>query len=486
MRVQTLKNINRKQVIMRYNIVGNRTFIIGILLLMIGSLQAELLPYPLDTINGQIFYRYEVEKSIGLYRISKNFGVSQDEILRWNPNLNETGLRYGETVLLIPVKDAVIPEQKEEKRLEEKKEEAVAPIIESKSAAPVEVILPTMVAETPAADTVQTDTLAVATGKTRHIALLLPLQAKAMQRDQQMDRFFDFYQGVLLATYELQSQEHPYALHVFDIGKSQSEVKKLIDNNQLRDMDAVIGPAYPAQVLMVSDWCIRDSVPVLIPFIDKVIDIERNPMLLQFNSSEQTEVEAMMAYLHGIEDSVNCVLVEAAKEDIPGGIRVLRDSIMQSGIPYTTTTLRQILNDSLSLSLREGKENILLFNTQKYTNVHFLMPRIRTAAERYKVTLLSQYSWQDENIGIPQLFTSDFYVEDEVAEQRYEQLFTRFFHNTHAGDLPRYDILGYDLMHELMAWMDGEEYRGVQSEVKFVHVAENGGWKNTNVYIIRK
>ena len=194
----------------------------------------------------------------------------------------------------------------------------------------------------------------------------------------------------------------------------------------------------------------------------------------------------MMAYLHGIEDSVNCVLVEAAKEDIPGGIRVRRDSIMQSGIPYTTTTLRQILNDSLSLSLREGKENILLFNTQKYTNVHFLMPRIRTAAERYKVTLLSQYSWQDENIGIPQLFTSDFYVEDEVAEQRYEQLFTRFFHNTHAGDLPRYDILGYDLMHELMAWMDGEEYRGVQSEVKFVHVAENGGWKNTNVYIIRK
>ena len=47
----------------------------------------ELLPYPIDTINGQAVYRYEVEKSIGLYRISVNFSVSQEDIIRWNPEL---------------------------------------------------------------------------------------------------------------------------------------------------------------------------------------------------------------------------------------------------------------------------------------------------------------------------------------------------------------------------------------------------------------
>ena len=67
----------------------------------------ELLNYPLDTIDGEEVYRYEVERSIGLYRIGVNFGVSQSEIIRLNPQLRERGLHYGET-LLIPTKRPVV------------------------------------------------------------------------------------------------------------------------------------------------------------------------------------------------------------------------------------------------------------------------------------------------------------------------------------------------------------------------------------------
>ena len=82
----------------------------------------ELLPYPIDTINGQAVYRYEVEKSIGLYRISVNFSVSQEDIIRWNPELKERGLHYGETIYIpvagktvAPVKHSVEPAVKVEK-----------------------------------------------------------------------------------------------------------------------------------------------------------------------------------------------------------------------------------------------------------------------------------------------------------------------------------------------------------------------------------
>ena len=61
----------------------------------------ELLDYPLDTVNGEEVYKYDVEKSIGLYRIGVNFNVPQSEIIRLNPQLNEHGVRYGE-ILLIP------------------------------------------------------------------------------------------------------------------------------------------------------------------------------------------------------------------------------------------------------------------------------------------------------------------------------------------------------------------------------------------------
>ena len=70
-----------------------RKFIIVILAsLVLPAAAEELLNYPLDTVNGEEVYRYQVEKSIGLYRIGVNFNVSQSEIIRLNPQLRERGL----------------------------------------------------------------------------------------------------------------------------------------------------------------------------------------------------------------------------------------------------------------------------------------------------------------------------------------------------------------------------------------------------------
>ena len=69
-------------------------------------------PYPMDTIDGKIYYRYTVERSVGLYRISKNFGVSQEEILRANPQLQQQGLRY-EEVILIPAGEVEVKVEKQ-------------------------------------------------------------------------------------------------------------------------------------------------------------------------------------------------------------------------------------------------------------------------------------------------------------------------------------------------------------------------------------
>ena len=82
------------------------TYIIALLTLVVWAMPArgQQLDYPLDTIDGQIYYRYTVERSIGLYRISLNFGVTQEEILKANPHRQTQGLRF-EEVILIPAKN---------------------------------------------------------------------------------------------------------------------------------------------------------------------------------------------------------------------------------------------------------------------------------------------------------------------------------------------------------------------------------------------
>ena len=97
------------------------TYIIALLTLVVWAMPArgQQLDYPLDTIDGQIYYRYTVERSIGLYRISLNFGVTQEEILKANPHLQTQGLRF-EEVILIPAKNLSMEkpaqERKEKKR----------------------------------------------------------------------------------------------------------------------------------------------------------------------------------------------------------------------------------------------------------------------------------------------------------------------------------------------------------------------------------
>ena len=71
--------------------------------------QGEVLNYPLDTIDGQVYYRYTVERSVGLYRISVKFGVTQEQILKANPHLQKQGLRF-EEVILIPTKHNTTPQ----------------------------------------------------------------------------------------------------------------------------------------------------------------------------------------------------------------------------------------------------------------------------------------------------------------------------------------------------------------------------------------
>ena len=88
-------------------------YIAALLLAALGMQAQELLNYPLDTVNGEEMYRYQVEKSIGLYRVGVNFNVPQAEIIRCNPQLRERGLHYGE-ILLIPTGRPVIIETKPE------------------------------------------------------------------------------------------------------------------------------------------------------------------------------------------------------------------------------------------------------------------------------------------------------------------------------------------------------------------------------------
>ena len=455
-------------------------FILAAAFALINAEAQELLNYPLDTIDGEEVYRYEVERSIGLYRIGVNFGVSQSEIIRLNPQLRERGLHYGET-LLIPTKRPVVKETKAK---------VVQTII-------TETRIETANADKPQAEPHPTDTVITGlrdtvitkedsvlpnTRKVIELALLLPFESRLIKRSVNAERMMEFYQGALLALRDLQNDSTLYRLRVYDTERSERRVNALCDSTELDSVQGILGPVYPIQIEIVAKWCEKHQVPLMLPFSDEM-NLQGYPYVYQFNSPDKDEAKALAQWIANREDR-HCVFVETHESDLAPSIRLLRQELKAQNIPYSTLALRDLMNDSVSYAIDQFRENIFILHSDRYHQVRMALPHIAQIAVRK--LLVSQYSWQKENIDMPQVYTSKFASDTDLTE--YDQQWQETYKNQHVSEMPRYDLLGYDLMREMIRLIrkDEHQHTSLQSPVVWESSSEQDGWQNTYIHIVEK
>lgn len=453
-----------------------KLFILAIALswMGLGFAQNPNLDYPTDTIGGVIVYRYPVDRSIGIYRVSVNFGVSQSMVIEWNPFLKDRGLQFGDT-LFIPSGRTVVAQ--------------TAPVVEPAPATPT--VEPTSVVpvadSTPAASVVPVDSTPIVQTPLEgamNIALLLPLQAQVTKRTETMDRFVDFYEGCLIALQMEQDSLHPVNLYTFDVGKGQADIEQLVLEGKLDSMNAIIGPAYPQQVMVIDSLVKERHIPTLIPFTDNVPTLVQNPSLIRFNATAEQEADSVLDYIANAGDSVNFVLVEGREADIPQNIRYIREGIINRGLPYTVTTLHNIMADSLFLSLKDNVKNIILFNTEKFNNLQIILPHLTTGKQGHQLYLYSHYAWKKEQIVLPQIYATIFASDSVSSKFDYEQAYKLYFDHSRASNNPRFDLLGYDLTRQFLAYLRNQPLPyGLQSDLRLVQEGE-GGLINTHITIV--
>lgn len=441
--------------------------------LVVTTLQAQQLSCPVDTIDGKPYYKYTVEKGVGLYRVSKIFGVSQEQILKANPSINSLGLVYGNTIL-IPISTS----SSQEKVVHKQKRQAVSNVLAEQK--PVDVELEEV-------DSVQQleDTL--------RLAIMLPLHANAIKRNATMERFVEFYMGSLIAINENQKGGQKIELYTYDVEKTSEKTKEILCDTTWHKVDAIIGPAYMQQVQEAISFTRRDSTWLLVPFVSTLTDEHSHPYVFQFNPSSQAESMVLAEYLASQEDTVNCVLIQPREgETVPASVQDVHAALQQYNIPTTTTTIRDILVDSLSMALMEDRENIIIFNTEKYSNLSALMPHLLSLVGMYKITLYSRYSWQSENILLPQIYTSVFHG-DSISSEQYDMMYEEYFETLPSSQYPRYDLLGYDLTKHFLKLIQNpdtntlqEPWDGVQSSIQYMPSSTHQGYENKKISVIRK
>ena len=549
------------------------------------SLFAQTESWPKDTVDGVVVYRYTVQKSEGLYRISKNFNVSQEELVTLNPKLQKEGLKFGQ-VILIPVKDApqsadssyvkhvIAPKEtlyaiskrygvsvaelqaanpvvsknmpigatlliplraSQAASPQPQAEESPAlPVPQPQAAASLALPVPQPQAETPKiaaeapkeeavalpAPELQTDSPAEAQSDSADVripvlsldssmvsalplrlAYLLPLQTNASRRDGQMDRFIDFYEGALLAIYEAQACGQRFEIFTYDVQKSDSVIQQVLKRGEMQNMDAIIGPAYPAQVSHAALFAKHNRIPCIIPFTNKVSGLEHNPYLVQFNPNAQQEAETAVRLLAAQKDSLQLVFVDPQASDVSAFVSMLREKVLAAGFATADISLQTIINDSLTSVLRQDKMNILVFNTDKYSSVSSVLNQVANQKKGHSLALFGRYSWQQEKCPIEMVYVSIFHEPNADLLASYEALYQQYFGHALSSLHPRYDLLGYDLTkatirHLLLSQQAisdqdkqkvfAEEYHGLQSDIHYEKVSEDGGLENQCIKLVWK
>lgn len=422
------------------------------------------------------FIEHKVKLKETLYSISKLYNITVDDILKYNPEAQES-LRWGSKLKIIvkkadkqAIKDSTV-ENKPKVNLEEK-------------FSITRISKPVITNKTPI-----------------RIAFLLPFMLESDKSDTSNQRFIEFYSGALLAINEAKAFGVSYEIYTYDTGKSEDKMNEVLQNEELKKADLIIGPAYTQQIPLVSNFALKYKINTLVPFSSKVYDVNINPYLLQFNPGLDIQVQFMAQILNKEYKDKDIIFCEIpAVSVLDDGYEFsfeLKNELKRLKRDFITIEADSLIS-STNNKLKNTKNTVLFFNTDKFPAVSNYIDSINSRSSSNKIELFKQLNWQVSTTNLSTFYISPFNMDlNNMDYKRYSTEFYKTFSWKSSASAPRFDIIGYDLTNYFTALLyhNGTNILnqktklplsdGIQSNLQFERKSEKSGFMNQKIYIFQ-
>lgn len=339
------------------------------------------------------------------------------------------------------------------------------------------------------------------TKKVIRIAYLLPFMVDEEKQDPTIKRFVEFYSGSLIAIQRAKERGISLEIYAFDTEKSEQKMMQVLNNLELKKMDLIVGPALSNQISIVSDFAKENKINTLIPFSSKVSEIDSNPYLFQFNPGSSSEISFTLEVLTSKYKNSNIVFAKLPGISSFDEGKVMSDALQKSltkkGITFSKIELENASNTDFKTVMKSSMENIVIFNTDKYSNVHSFIPVLRSYTKQFNIVLYEQYNWKNQSEKMP----SSFYISPFMGKSNPKELsdfnkrYVKLINGDISKDSPRFDLLGYDLTNFFVStlYSQGNNFSEkvdtsnvtncIQSQPHFERVSVNSGFINQRLYI---
>ena len=425
---------------------------------------------------------HEVKRRETIFRICRNYNISQEEFYEANPEYRYAKLSQG-AIVNIPYS----AKELEQRRL--KRDQAI-----TRMGSIPDSTLFGMNNRKGADDD----------GKIT-AALILPFMLDdSASTDQKM--MVEFYQGMLLALDRLKNENVSVNLKVFDSKDESESIEPLLESGQLDDVDIIFGLKYTNHIAEASRWSTEHQIPLVLPMNANAEDMFNNPYVYQLRTPQSYFHQEIYDHFLQQFPNPNIILLDADDYSRNEFIDGLKTVMADHDIPITTVmvdTAYQVIMDTIV----PGKQNIFIINTPNSEPLNTMLPVLqlvtRNKAPEYETHLFGYPQYQiyatdhlEEMYEVDTWFYTWFYTNNMLQESLdFNASFRRAFSRQMMPSYPSYASYGYDAGYYFLKGLSiyGKDFENhlneldtdpVQMGFKFERVNNWGGFINRKVFFV--
>ena len=494
------------------------------------SIKIPLIPLSegsIKEIPNQVKY-YSVKPKEGKWRIAYKYGITVDQLELINPQIG-TFLKVSEKILVpninldkLNVIDEnyayykVLPKEgfyrlKIKLGIDEKIIKSLNPyLITSELKEGMILKLPKLIDENE--NLVKDQILNLTDFSKKKIALLLPfglnninfdslqIAKSQLNNDKLLNLSLDFYLGSSIAIDSITSYGIPVQMNVFDINNSsEADIYEIINNNDIKNYDLVIGPLTPKAFNYTSKLLKNEPVLLVSPlskvtYSNNVINTITEDDILYERIVSFVESDTTLSKKYIISDSENLITSNKLKERFKNATQFY-STINESGVDTKSLVL-----DDLDSTFVD-KKNIIFLETKDQgfvSNVTSILNSfVNDSIQISLYTTSSNKAFSGNNISNYNLSNLKFHY-PSINKPLDFKLYSNFIKNFSSiyNFIPnKYVIRGYDLILDLLLRLSSDEINfnssnfteteHIENKFNYLQNKDSLGYRNISTFIIK-
>ena len=371
-----------------------------------GIKKGDILQIPIDeknipkTSGNELYHLVQPKETI--YGICKQYNISKEDLFRRNPRLQTEGLKYGDTIFIAS-------------------------------------------AEKTLGNTTDDNT------RTYKIAYLLPFSIGEKERNVNIERFIDFYRGSLIAMEDIKTSGISLEVYTFDTQLGTSKTQEIVKSKLPKDIDLIIGPAYPEQITQVASFAKKNNIVQVVPFTSHISNSDRYAQQYQFNPVPNDLDKIVAANIFNKFKDNNIYMVYFSNEENEQSFYTLPEQLerlMKSkSVQYVRLNINDISKDKIASIANNNKHNLMVIRQCQTSDFQSLIDMFDNNTRN--ITFVTEHNIFDYAQKDKSLKNKDFVsysLFNTAPTNRYISSYNNYFPTrSKAQSTPNYDLLGYDI-----------------------------------------